>query len=429
VNLFKQFKTIVALAALVLSALSSAHAQSPARFSDPAQDIERVVDLIDRRLALMNEVAAWKWHAKRPIVDSERERAVLDASVADAQAIGLDGVAARRFFDAQIRMAREVQEQAFARWDAMRVSPPPGRDLVREIRPQLDEIGRELLVAVYRAANDLEVTSATTLLSGSLMRLQKHAVDKQVLSDMEHSLRALRIVRHADWATLQRVRVLRIGMTGDYAPFSYERDGALQGFDLMLATKLAEQWGVQVEFVRTSWPTLMDDFLHYRFDIAMSGISVTPERAVRADFATAYHKDGKAPISRCDDARRFSTLEQIDRPEVRVVVNPGGTNERFVRERIQRAQIRVYPDNRTVFDEILAGRADVMITDAIEVKLQALRHPTLCSTTDALFTEADKAIMLPRASDLTAKVDSWLPPQIVSGQVRSLLQDALEQAR
>jgi len=63
-------------------------------------------------------------------------------------------------------------------------------------------------------------------------------------------------------------------------------------------------------------------------------------------------------------------LTSVDRPKVRVIVNPGGTNEQYVRSNVHHAQIVVYPDNRAIFDEITAGHADVMITDDVEAELQ-----------------------------------------------------------
>ncbi|MGL1530597.1 transporter substrate-binding domain-containing protein, partial [Vibrio parahaemolyticus] len=87
----------------------------------------------------------------------------------------------------------------------------------------------------------------------------------------------------------------------------------------------------------------------------------------------------KTILSRCADARKFRAgIEPVDRPEVRVIVNPGGTNEQFVREHLGRARIIVFPDNRGVFEELAAGRADVMITDDVEAMLQSRRHPGLC---------------------------------------------------
>ena len=404
-------------------------AQTP-RFSNAADDATRVLDLIERRLAVMPEVAAWKWRAQQPIADLEREKQVLDRSVADAEAIGLDGVSARHFFDVQIRMARAVQAHAFARWQATGAQPPAGRDLNRELRPALDAIGRELLVALYAASAELPRIIQDDFAVPRFQSLGQYGgIDSSDIAELQAALTAVHVTKAATLETIKRVGVLRVGMTGDYSPFSSDRGGVLQGFDVTLAQDLARHWGVTVRFVRTTWPTLMDDFSKHRFDLAMSGITVTPDRAAHAVFSTAYHIDGKTPIARCEDAGKLSTLEQIDKPSMRVIVNPGGTNERFVRERIKQATIVVHADNRTVFEELLAGRADVMITDSIEVALQVRRHPKLCGTMRVPLTQAQKGIMMPQATDLAAEVNEWLAPRLKNGEMRERLELAMNTAQ
>jgi cyclohexadienyl dehydratase len=186
-------------------------------------------------------------------------------------------------------------------------------------------------------------------------------------------------------------------------------------------------WGAHAVFVHTTWPTLMRDLRDRRFDVAFSGITITPERSQAADFSAPYCMDGKTAIVRCADAAKYRTLAQIDQPGVHVIVNPGGTNEHFAREHITHATITVHADNRTIFDEIIAGRADVMITDGIEVRLQTRRHPELCGAS-APFTHAQKAILLPPNSELTSPVNEWLAPQIAGGQLTKQLEQALQEA-
>lgn len=387
--------------------------------------IDRVIDLVDRRLALMPEVAAIKFQRQQPIVDAARERDVLEQSVADAMALQLDGEAARAFFSVQIRMARAVQEHLSERWRARSEAAPAARDLVTVLRPQLDAIGRELLPAVYLASAALTEMPAPTLRE-RIDPLRRHAgTTADLLNELTQALGALRLTAAPTWATLQRVGVLRVGTTGDYAPFSDDRGGELRGLDIELAQALAKTWGVTAVFVRTSWPTLMDDLGRRRFDVAASGVSITPERRRAADFSAAYFFDGKTPIARREEAARYSSLEKIDQPGVRVVVNPGGTNERFVREHLKRATIVLHPDNRTIFQEIIAGRADVMITDGIEVRLQTRRHPELAGTRAEPFTRAGKAFLLTPGSELTARVDAWLVPQVNGGRIAEELERAL----
>ena len=391
--------------------------------------VDRVIELIDRRLALMPEVAAVKFQQHQPIADPARERVVLEQSVVDAQAMNLEGEAARTFFSVQIRLARAVQEHWFERWRARAESPPAARDLVTVLRPQLDAIGRELLPAVYLASSALTEMTGATMRPRVARLLRQPGVTEDLLAELTPALGALRLTAAPTWATVQRVGVLRVGTTGDYAPFSEERGGELRGLDVELVQALAKEWGVRVVWVRTSWPTLMADLGRRRFDLAASGISVTPERQRLADFSASYLFDGKTPIARRDEAARFSSLEKIDQPGVRVIVNPGGTNERFVRDRIKRATIVPYPDNRSIFQEIVAGRADVMITDGVEVQLQARRQPALGATMAEPFTRAGKAILLAPGSELTAHVDAWLVPQVNHGEIAARLEQALASAR
>lgn len=409
---------------LALAVLAARLAAAP-QFVSETELIDRVIGLIDRRLALMPEVAAVKFRQHQPVADPVREGVVLAQTVADAQAMNLEGEAARAFFSVQIRLARAVQEHGFDRWRTRAEAPPPARDLVTVLRPELDAIGRELLPAVYLAGPALTEMPAATLRPRLAPLLRQPGVTDALLAELAAALGALRITAAPTWATLQRVGVLRVGTTGDYAPFSEEHGGELRGVDIALAQALAQAWGVRVVFVRTSWPTLMADLGRRRFDLAASGISVTPERQRVADFSTAYLFDGKTPIARRAEAAQFSSLEAIDRPGVRVIVNPGGTNERFVREHLSRATIMLHPDNRTIFQEITAGRADVMITDSIEVRLQTRRHPDLAATMAEPFTRAGKALLLPPGSELTARVDRWLAPQVDRGEIGARLEQAL----
>lgn len=224
-------------------------------------------------------------------------------------------------------------------------------------------------------------------------------------------------------ADINACGVLRVGSTGDYKPFSYRAGQAeFIGSDVELAGQLAQAMGVKLQVVPTTWPTLMSDFGAGKFDIALSGISVTPERQKQALFSVSYLRDGKTPITRCGEQARFQTLAQINQPGVRLIVNPGGTNERFARSYAPQAQLIVYPDNVTIFGQIVAGAADLMMTDAIETRLQQRLHPGLCAVhPEAPFDSAEKAILLPRDDAFKAYVDQWLGQRIANGSVTKSL--------
>jgi cyclohexadienyl dehydratase len=248
------------------------------------------------------------------------------------------------------------------------------------------------------------------------------------IDDREELLARLHELRGTGAVGLARIRrsgLLRIATTGDYDPFTLEAGGELRGADVELGLRLAERLGVRPVFVRTTWPSLLDDLAADRYDIAIGGIAVTPERQGHGLFSVTYQSGGKTILARCRDRRRFDTLAEVDRRAVRVIVNPGGTNERYVRSHLRHAQVIVQPDNRAVFEELIAGRADAMITDDVEADLQAHRHPELCRTLPGTLTRADKAIFMVQDADLLDAVNDWLSRAIAQGVPARLLQDAM----
>src|ERR1700722_4607816 len=124
---------------------------------------------------------------------------------------------------------------------------------------------------------------------------------------------------------------LRVGLTGDYLPFSFldPATSKFRGFDVDMAEALGKALGVKVEYVHTAWPQLAKDFEADNFDIAMGGISITLDRQKKGMFSAPIMREGKTPIARCTDKGKYETIADIDQPGIRVIVNPGGTNERF----------------------------------------------------------------------------------------------------
>jgi cyclohexadienyl dehydratase len=203
---------------------------------------------------------------------------------------------------------------------------------------------------------------------------------------------------------------VRVCSTGDYRPFTYrDPQGNWSGLDIEMAHNMADRLGVKLDLVPTTWANLVND-LDSKCDAAMGGLSITLNRAKQALYSAPYLRDGKAAIVRCADAATFQTLADIDRPGVRVVVNPGGTNAEFDKEHLHHAQVVTYPDNNTIFGQLANNAADVMITDASEIRWEANQDPQLCGQgLDHPFTFEQKAYLVPQAAtDLQQWIDQWL---------------------
>ena len=217
---------------------------------------------------------------------------------------------------------------------------------------------------------------------------------------------------------------LRVGMTGDYKPFTYldKTTQQFSGFDVDMAESLGKALGVKVDYVETAWPQLMKDFEADQFDIAMGGVSITFDRQKKGLFSLPIMREGKTPIARCADVGKYQSITDIDKKGTRVIVNPGGTNERFAKANIKNAEIKMWNDNVTIFDEIAKGNADLMMTDSSETRYQQKQHPgVLCAVhPDKPFDFAEKAYWLQRDVALKAFVDQWLHITTEDGSFRKI---------
>lgn len=209
--------------------------------------------------------------------------------------------------------------------------------------------------------------------------------------------------------SIQSQGTLKVCTPGDYRPFSLAKaDGTFEGLDIDLVRSAAKALGATVQMVQSSWPTLMND-LQNKCDIAVGGISVTLDRQKAAFFTTPYMINGKAPITRCENVKKFQTVADIDKPTVTVIENPGGGNERFAREHFKSAKIIIFNDNTAIFDQILNGNADVMISESVEAIVQHKLRPGLCAVNpDKPLQYGEMAWLLPRGdSAFKAWVDQW----------------------
>ena len=407
--------------------MSSTTGAPAAEFSD-AKAAQSLVQAIDERLTLMRDVAAAKWLSGAPILDAAREAVVLQRVAVRAESLGLDSVTTQAFFASQIRLARDLQQRWHDEWrQAGHCAPCDEPAGLQALRERIDATNEQQFAALYLLA-PLRDDTAAAVMEQLQAKVPRHELPANETTELMTALR--RVVRAAGGPVLDRVQathVLRVATTGDYAPFSLDANGHLSGADIELARDLAAHLGVEPVFVRTSWPGLANDLRDGRFDVALSGIGYTEERAALGLYSAAYHAGGKTLIARCADRERFDTPAELDRPGVRVIVNPGGTNERYVREHVHQAQIVVHPDNRGVFAEIAAGRADVMVTDDVEAELQARRRPgQLCRTYPGTLTRGEKRILMARDPALQRVVDEWLARAIAAGEPARELERAMQ---
>ena len=224
---------------------------------------------------------------------------------------------------------------------------------------------------------------------------------------------------------IARRGTLLVGTTGDYRPLSFcEEDGTYWGFGIEVAGEIARQLGVGTTFVKTSWPTLTADVLAdpQTFDMAIGGITITDSRRETMLMSEGYLANGKTILCRASDRERFKSLADIDKPEVRVMVNPGGLNEKFANANLTHAAIIVYQKNEEIPSRVAEGAADVMITEITEAPYYVKTDPRLAAPLmNEPFTHGEIGVLMRKGQDdLMERVNSAIRKMKADGTLRRL---------
>ena len=139
-------------------------------------------------------------------------------------------------------------------------------------------------------------------------------------------------------------------------------------------------------------------------------------------MSEGYLGNGKTVLCRAEDADKYISLESINRPEVRVMENPGGLNEKFARANLSRANLMIHPVNEEIPGLVASGRADVMITEILEAEYYASQDPRLAAPLlKEPFTRGQLGFLLPPGSEpLLEYVNGFIEKERESGRLDEL---------
>ena len=197
---------------------------------------------------------------------------------------------------------------------------------------------------------------------------------------------------------------LLVGTTGDYRPLSFcePETGRYWGFGIEMAEEIARRLGVGISFVKTSWPTLSNDVLSdpQAFDFAIGGITITDARRETMLMSDGYLANGKTILCRAADSEKYKSLADLNRPEVVVMVNPGGLNQKFANENLPNATIKVHDKNEEIPSLVAEGQADVMITEITEAPYYVNNDSRLAAPLlDQPFTHGEIGVLMRKGQD------------------------------
>jgi ABC-type amino acid transport substrate-binding protein len=138
-----------------------------------------------------------------------------------------------------------------------------------------------------------------------------------------------------------------------------------------------EQLGLEVELVETKWSTFPSGLQSDQFDVFIGGAFATPKRAAAVEFTRPVMYMGHSVTIRKEDAGKFKTMADLDKPGVTIATVLGTSGHEYLKQNFKQATIRALDTGDLTQDslEVLAGRADAALQDAFKVAQVVAMHP------------------------------------------------------
>jgi polar amino acid transport system substrate-binding protein len=166
--------------------------------------------------------------------------------------------------------------------------------------------------------------------------------------------------------TLDRVKssgTLRACFDPEFPPQVYLKNGQPDGLDIALTRQLAANIGVKVQFVQTNFDGLIAGLQANKCDISLSGMTPRGKRALSVSFAKPTVVAGEVVAVRANERR--TTIRALNQPSVRFCAQTGTGSETDQKRYFPRAKVTKVPSAEACLLQLLAGRADAVVTDTV----------------------------------------------------------------
>ncbi len=211
---------------------------------------------------------------------------------------------------------------------------------------------------------------------------------------------------------------LRVGTSGNQPPFTMKaKDGQLMGYEIELARLLTDALEIKLKLVEKPFSELLPALEKGEIDVAMSGITITPERNVKFTFVGPYVVSGKSILAKAKRISELDEMGEINRGTVTVAALKGSTSQRFVETVIPNGKLTLTPDYDTAVKMVLEDKVDLMIADYPICVLSILRYPEsgLATLEEPLTIEPIGIALPPNAFQLHNLIENYLNALEIDG--------------
>lgn len=216
--------------------------------------------------------------------------------------------------------------------------------------------------------------------------------------------------------TIQEEGVIRIGLS-IFTPWSMrDVNGELIGFELDVGRALAEDMGVEVEFVPTAWDGIIPALLAGNFDVIISGMSITPQRNLTVNFTDPYAYSGMAILANSAMTEGM-TMDDFNAPDITFAARRGATPATVIANRFPEAELLLFDEDGAATQEVLNGNAHATMASQPTPDREARQYPDVLTVPfDELIDPTGEAFAVRKGDpDAMNFFNNWIAARTRSG--------------
>lgn len=174
----------------------------------------------------------------------------------------------------------------------------------------------------------------------------------------------MQLVKQSTLEQILQKGELRVGFEAGYMPFEMtDKNGNFVGFDIDIAKEMAQALGVKFVPVNTAWDGIIPSLITEKFDIIMSGMTVTQERNLKINFANPNIVVGQTILINKKHQGAIKSYKDLNDPKYTVTSKLGTTGEQAVKRVIPKATYKSFETEPEAALEVVNGKADAFVYD------------------------------------------------------------------
>ena len=177
---------------------------------------------------------------------------------------------------------------------------------------------------------------------------------------------------------IMKTGLLKVGTTGDFPGWSFKNPetNEYEGYDIDVAKKLAEDMGVDIEFVATDWKNLVTGVVSSKYHMTSSA-SITTKRALTAGYSNSYYGTGTVAMTLSENLEKIGNWDNINNSDTTVAVTLRTVFENEAKKSFPDSKLSMVEAPAREYQEVLSGRADVSLTSKVDAMSLINLYPEL----------------------------------------------------